>query len=146
MRKILIADDEPHVLRVLKMSLEKEGYAVDVCANGMEAVAKLREEEPDILITDIQMPQMSGEELCKYITQTERFWRVGRSAGSCRSVWRVERSVRALEFHSDRTSRRLVREHLRERLHLLHGGAHWYRQAGEDPAERHRRDAQQRTV
>ena len=69
MKKILIADDEPHVLRVLKMSLEKEGYAVDVCANGMEAVAKLREEEPDILITDIQMPQMTGEELCQYITQ-----------------------------------------------------------------------------
>ncbi len=69
MRKILIADDEPHVLRVLKMSLEKEGYAVDVCANGVEAVAKLREEEPDILITDIQMPQMTGEELCRYITQ-----------------------------------------------------------------------------
>ncbi len=69
MRKILIADDEPHVLRVLKMSLEKEGYAVDVCANGVEAVAKLREEEPDILITDIQMPQMTGEELCQYIKQ-----------------------------------------------------------------------------
>ena len=69
MRKILIADDEPHVLRVLKMSLEKEGYAVDVCANGVEAVARLREEEPDILITDIQMPQMTGEELCQYIEQ-----------------------------------------------------------------------------
>lgn len=69
MRKILIADDEPHVLRVLKMSLEKEGYAVDVCANGMEAVNKLKQEEPDILITDIQMPQMTGEELCHYITQ-----------------------------------------------------------------------------
>ncbi len=69
MKKILIADDEPHVLRVLKMSLEKEGYAVDVCANGMEAVEKLKQEEPDILITDIQMPQMTGEELCRYIAQ-----------------------------------------------------------------------------
>ncbi len=69
MKKILIADDEPHVLRVLKMSLEKEGYAVDVCANGVEAEALLRQEQPDILITDIQMPQMTGEELCKYIEQ-----------------------------------------------------------------------------
>ena len=69
MKKILIADDEPHVLRVLKMSLEKEGYAVDVCANGNEAVARLAQEQPDILITDIQMPQMTGEELCKYIQQ-----------------------------------------------------------------------------
>ena len=69
MRKILIADDEPHVLRVLKMSLEKEGYYVDVCANGVEAVEKLKLEHPDILITDIQMPQMTGEELCRYIEQ-----------------------------------------------------------------------------
>ena len=38
MKNILIADDEPHVLRVMKMSLEKEGYEVDVCANGMEAL------------------------------------------------------------------------------------------------------------
>ena len=71
--KILIADDEPHVLRVLKMSLEKEGYAVDVCANGLEAIEKLKVAgHPDILITDIQMPQMTGEELCKYISSACR--------------------------------------------------------------------------
>ena len=69
MKQILIADDEPHVLRVLKLSLEKEGYAVDVCANGKEAVALLKQEQPDILITDIQMPQMTGEELCRYVEQ-----------------------------------------------------------------------------
>lgn len=69
MTKILIADDEPHVLRVLKMSLEKEGYEVAVCANGKEAVSHLEAEQPDILITDIQMPQMGGEELCRYIEE-----------------------------------------------------------------------------
>ncbi len=69
MKKILIADDEPHVLRVLKMSLEKEGYEVAVCANGKEAVSHLEAEQPDILITDIQMPQMGGEELCRYIEE-----------------------------------------------------------------------------
>lgn len=67
MKKIVIADDEPHVLRVLKLSLEKEGYAVDTCANGKEAVARLEQEYPDILITDIQMPKMTGEELCLHI-------------------------------------------------------------------------------
>jgi len=69
MKKIVIADDEPHVLRVLKLSLEKEGYAVDTCANGKEALARLEREYPDILITDIQMPQMTGEELCLHIKQ-----------------------------------------------------------------------------
>jgi CheY-like chemotaxis protein len=67
MKKIVIADDEPHVLRVLKLSLEKEGYAVDTCANGKEALARLEQEYPDILITDIQMPKMTGEELCLHI-------------------------------------------------------------------------------
>jgi CheY-like chemotaxis protein len=67
MKKIIIADDEPHVLRVLKLSLEKEGYAVDTCANGKEALARLEQEYPDILITDIQMPKMTGEELCLHI-------------------------------------------------------------------------------
>ena len=69
MKKILIADDEPHVLRVMKMSLENEGYAVDTCANGMEALARIERQHPDILITDIQMPQMTGEELCRHIEE-----------------------------------------------------------------------------
>ena len=69
MKKIVIADDEPHVLRVLKLSLEKEGYDVEVCANGKEALTKLEHEQPDILITDIQMPKMTGEELCLHIDE-----------------------------------------------------------------------------
>jgi len=69
MKKIVIADDEPHVLRVLKLSLEKEGYEVEACANGKEALTKLEREQPDILITDIQMPQMTGEELCLHINE-----------------------------------------------------------------------------
>jgi CheY-like chemotaxis protein len=69
MKKIVIADDEPHVLRVLKLSLEKEGYDVEVCANGKEALTKLEHEQPDILITDIQMPKMTGEELCLHINE-----------------------------------------------------------------------------
>lgn len=69
MKKIVIADDEPHVLRVLKLSLEKEGYEVEVCANGEEALTKLEQEQPDILITDIQMPRMTGEELCLHIDE-----------------------------------------------------------------------------
>ena len=69
MKKILIADDEPHVLRVLKMSLEKEDYEVEVANNGMEALVKIEQQAPDILITDIQMPLMTGEELCQHIEE-----------------------------------------------------------------------------
>ena len=71
MNRIIIADDEPHVLRVLKLSLEREGYAVEVCANGREALELIEQEPPDILITDIQMPLMNGEELCRTIQRTQ---------------------------------------------------------------------------
>jgi CheY-like chemotaxis protein len=69
MKKIIIVDDEPHVLRVLKLSLENEGYAVETCANGKEALIRLQQVAPDILITDIQMPQINGEELCRHIQE-----------------------------------------------------------------------------
>lgn len=52
------------------MSLEKEGYQVDICANGREALDAIKRKPPDVLITDIQMPQMDGEQLCKTIQQT----------------------------------------------------------------------------
>ncbi len=70
MNRILRVDDEPHVLRVLKMSLEREGYAVEVCANGREALDLIEREHPDVLITDIHMPLMDGEELCRTIEQS----------------------------------------------------------------------------
>ena len=69
MKKIVIADDEPHVLRVLKLSLEREGYSVEIFLNGQTALARLEQEAPDILITDIQMPLMTGEQLCLRIQQ-----------------------------------------------------------------------------
>jgi len=66
-KKIVIVDDEPHVLRVLRLSLEREGYEVESFANGEEAIDALRENHPDALITDIQMPRMTGEQLCQII-------------------------------------------------------------------------------
>jgi CheY-like chemotaxis protein len=69
MKRILIADSEPYVRRVLRMSLEKEGYAVEVCANGREALDIIQHDPPDVLITEILMSLMDGEELCRNIQQ-----------------------------------------------------------------------------
>lgn len=69
MKRILIADSEPYSLRVLRMSLEKEGYAVDLCSNGRSALDSIQREPPDVLITEIQMSLMDGEELCRNIEQ-----------------------------------------------------------------------------
>lgn len=65
MRYILIADDEPHMARVLQQVLERAGYAVQTTRNGQEALQAVRHRHPDILVTDIQMPVMTGKSLCE---------------------------------------------------------------------------------
>ena len=67
MKKILIVDDEPHVIRLLRMSLERAGYSVDCAPNGALGWQKILESQPDVLITDIAMPELTGEQLCKMI-------------------------------------------------------------------------------
>ena len=64
MKRILIVDDEPHITRVLKLYLERAGYAVDTSQNGQAALADILNSAPDALMTDIQMPLMSGRQLC----------------------------------------------------------------------------------
>ena len=66
-KRILIADDEPHVIRVMKRALERAGCAVIEAANGVQAIEQLKEQAPDVLITDIDMPRASGRELCSWI-------------------------------------------------------------------------------
>ena len=66
-KRVLIVDDEALVLRVLKLSLERAGYEVEARPNGAAAFERILERRPDVLITDIEMPIMTGEELCKRI-------------------------------------------------------------------------------
>lgn len=67
MTRVLVVDDDPIVLRVIRLALEREGYEVSTCANGHEALEEVGNQPPDAMITDIEMPQMTGEELCKEI-------------------------------------------------------------------------------
>ena len=67
MKRILIVDDEPHVTRVLKLSLRPFGYEVESVSDPREAMDKLKGFMPDVLITDIQMPGLTGRELCERI-------------------------------------------------------------------------------
>ena len=65
--KILIADDEPYITRVLKLVLQKAGYEVTCVNNGKQAIAAYKDICPDIVITDVKMPQMTGRELVENI-------------------------------------------------------------------------------
>jgi CheY-like chemotaxis protein len=70
MKRILIVDDEPHVIRVMRLTLERVGYEVDEAGNGEIALQRLAEKLPDVMITDIDMPRMNGEHLCKEIQRS----------------------------------------------------------------------------
>jgi CheY-like chemotaxis protein len=65
MNRLLVVDDEPHVARVLRVSLAKEGWSIESARDGNEALAAIAANPPDVMITDIQMPGMGGEELCR---------------------------------------------------------------------------------
>ena len=69
MKRVLIADDEPHVVRLLTRALEGAGYDVESVCNGKQAFERVCESPPDILITDIEMPHMNGRELCLQIDE-----------------------------------------------------------------------------
>ena len=64
-KNVLIVDDEPHVIRILRLTLEREGYRVDSANDGAEALQKLAGERPDVMISDIQMDGMDGRDLCR---------------------------------------------------------------------------------
>jgi CheY-like chemotaxis protein len=68
MKKIMLVDDEKHVLRIMRLSLERLGYHIETYNNGQDACNALQNGQPDVLITDIQIPLLNGQELCSNIT------------------------------------------------------------------------------
>ena len=66
---ILVADDDPVVVDVVSAHLENQGYSMTSARNGLEAWKMYEDKNPDIVITDLDMPQMGGEELVRKIKQ-----------------------------------------------------------------------------
>lgn len=65
--KILVVDDEPQITRVLRTSLSSQGYEVIVANDGESALHAFQEQKPDLIITDLSMPRMTGIELTENI-------------------------------------------------------------------------------
>jgi DNA-binding response OmpR family regulator len=63
-KKILIADDEPYILRSLSFVLKKEGFDIETACNGEEALEKAQQFNPKILFLDVMMPKKDGYEVC----------------------------------------------------------------------------------
>lgn len=59
-KKILIADDSPTIVEITKAMLKEEGYEIITACNGAEALQKIGEEKPDLVLLDVMMPDMDG--------------------------------------------------------------------------------------
>ena len=69
---ILVVDDEMHILHVVKMKLVNAGYDVITAEDGEQAFEMAMEHRPDMVITDYQMPYMTGLELCLKLKEQEQ--------------------------------------------------------------------------
>jgi two-component system, OmpR family, KDP operon response regulator KdpE len=66
-QRILVVDDEPQITRVLRTTLSSRGYSIHTASDGDEALEVMREWLPDLIITDLAMPNMEGLELCRRV-------------------------------------------------------------------------------
>jgi two-component system KDP operon response regulator KdpE len=65
--RILVVDDEPQIRRIMRETLTSAGYEVDDARNGLEGLEKVRQFHPDLVLLDINMPDMDGVKVCKAI-------------------------------------------------------------------------------
>ena len=71
-KKVLVVDDEVHIIHVVAIKLRNNGFKVITAANGAEAFELVCEEKPDIIVTDFQMPVMTGLELVEKLRDDEQ--------------------------------------------------------------------------
>jgi len=67
--KILVAEDEPMLLKTIELKLKKEGYEVITTEDGRDAIARIENDSPDLVISDIMMPYASGLEIVSLVKQ-----------------------------------------------------------------------------
>jgi DNA-binding response OmpR family regulator len=71
--RVLVADDEPHLLRLVKFRLEREGYEVLTATDGEAALKVAREERPDLCVLDAMMPKRSGFDVLRELRSDDGF-------------------------------------------------------------------------
>ncbi|HEV2732975.1 MAG TPA: response regulator transcription factor, partial [Terriglobales bacterium] len=69
---ILVVDDEAQIIRVLKTTLSSQGYGIRTASDGEEALQLMKDWTPDLIVTDLRMPNMDGLELCRHVRTQSR--------------------------------------------------------------------------
>lgn len=70
--RILLVDDDPNLLNVLKYRLELQGYSVSIASNGHMAEQRAEEEQPNLVLLDVMMPGMDGVEVCSRLRHNHK--------------------------------------------------------------------------
>ena len=71
--KVFLVEDEQSIVTLVEYSLKSEGYKVLVSSNGEEALSEIKKEEPDIVLLDWMLPDLSGLDICKLLKKDEKF-------------------------------------------------------------------------
>ncbi len=100
-KKILVVDDEPDFVVLIKMILEKEGYWIEEAYSGKECLARIKKETPDLVILDIMMPGISGWEVCRQIKNDKETFTIPVVMLSIRNTIE-DREKSLFEFFADR--------------------------------------------
>jgi two-component system, OmpR family, alkaline phosphatase synthesis response regulator PhoP len=72
-KKILIVDDEPDILKIVIFRLKSKGYQTTSAISGEEALSLLAEDKPDLIILDLRLPGINGDEVCRKIKTNQEF-------------------------------------------------------------------------
>ena len=72
-KKILVVDDEIHIAKIIQFTLEQENFEVAVANDGTEGLRKAREENPDLIVLDLMLPNIYGYRICRLLKFDEKY-------------------------------------------------------------------------
>lgn len=72
-KRILVVDDEPDFVSIVKKNLEKAGFAVEVAYDGIEGMNKVKENPPDAIVLDVMMPEKDGYKVCSELKKNDQY-------------------------------------------------------------------------
>lgn len=117
--RILIVDDEPDLLAVLKIGLESAGYDVLTASDGEQGLALARQCVPDLMLLDLMLPRMDGYKVCRALKFDDRYKQIPifiLSARSGETDRRLALELGADEFHTKPYELSALVERVRARL------------------------------
>ena len=72
-KKVLVVDDDPVVIRLVKELLKTQGYVVETAKDGIDAMVVVKKEKPDLIVLDIMMPELNGYDVLRTLKFTDEF-------------------------------------------------------------------------